>query len=75
MNSDIHNCDIISGECRDLPVIKHDDILDEKILVRIHGSLMICAWIGFASIGIIIARYNSFYCFIIVRDFAFFFTN
>lgn len=55
MNSDIHDCDITSGECRDIEIVQ-DDILDEKILVKIHGSLMIFAWIGFASIGIIIAR-------------------
>lgn len=40
-----------SGKCEDVK-----DILDEKILVRIHGSLMIVAWIGFASVGIILSR-------------------
>lgn len=28
-----------------------------KLLLRLHGSFMIVAWIGAASIGIVIARY------------------
>lgn len=28
-----------------------------KILLRLHGALMITAWIGTASIGILLARY------------------
>lgn len=54
-----NNCDIVSGECQyniKTTVDITEDILDEKILVRIHGSLMILAWIGFASVGIIISR-------------------
>lgn len=54
---DNFNCDVTSGVCEVIMAdAKSDDILDEKILVRIHGSLMIIAWVGFASIGIIIAR-------------------
>lgn len=56
MTVDINNCDITSGECEDIKMFITDDILDEKILVKIHGSLMILAWIGFASVGIIISR-------------------
>lgn len=51
MTNDINNCDSSSEQCTNA-----DDILDEKILVRIHGSLMIVAWVGFASVGIIISR-------------------
>lgn len=28
-----------------------------KILLRLHGAFMVTAWIGTASIGILIARY------------------
>lgn len=28
-----------------------------KLLIRLHGSFMLAAWIGAASIGIILARY------------------
>lgn len=28
-----------------------------KLLLRLHGSFMIVAWIGAASIGIVVARY------------------
>lgn len=57
MTDDIINCDITSGVCQDVNITTvNEDILDEKILVRIHGSLMILAWIGFASVGIIISR-------------------
>ncbi|XP_037036556.1 putative ferric-chelate reductase 1 homolog [Bradysia coprophila] len=50
----INDCDGASDACKNA---NSDDILDEKILVRIHGSMMIVAWIGFASVGIIISRY------------------
>jgi len=28
-----------------------------KLLLRLHGSFMVVAWIGAASIGIVVARY------------------
>lgn len=56
MTVDMNNCDITSGVCQDVKTTNTEDILDEKVLVRIHGSLMILAWIGFASLGIIISR-------------------
>lgn len=28
-----------------------------KILLRLHGALMLAAWIGTASVGILLARY------------------
>lgn len=60
MTVDINsNCDITSGVCQDIKINNSEDILDEKILVRIHGSLMILAWIGFASTGIIISRWSK----------------
>lgn len=53
MTVNINDCDGASDACKNA---NPDDILDEKILVRIHGSMMIVAWIGFASVGIIISR-------------------
>lgn len=28
-----------------------------KLLIRLHGSFMLAAWIGTASVGILLARY------------------
>lgn len=32
------------------------DLLNDNVLISVHGSMMLIAWIGAGSIGIIIAR-------------------
>lgn len=38
------------------------DIFDDAVLIRVHGCVMLTAWVGAGSIGILISRY--LYCFI-----------
>uniref|UniRef100_T1I4J4 Cytochrome b561 domain-containing protein n=1 Tax=Rhodnius prolixus TaxID=13249 RepID=T1I4J4_RHOPR len=45
-----------SGEKRFLSDVRSLKTAD-KLLVRLHGAFMIAAWIGTASIGIVLARY------------------
>lgn len=47
---------IASGSARFLNDYSAYDGVSQKML-KVHGILMVCAWLGSASIGIVIARY------------------